>query len=132
MGSIAVARVAACGLNLLAGYSGLVALGQGAFVAIGAYVSAWMLLGIGLPWPLAMLSAVVVSAGAGAVLSLAAARLSGPQVALITLAFAVMLPRLFVELEMFGRPAGSPNVSPHHTTLLEPIAGGGSFLEPPP
>ncbi|HEY9565079.1 MAG TPA: branched-chain amino acid ABC transporter ATP-binding protein/permease [Nocardioides sp.] len=131
MGSIAVALVAACGLNLLAGYSGLVSLGQGAFVAIGAYVSAWMLLGIGLPWPLAMLSAVVVSAGAGAVLSLAAARLSGPQVAMITLAFAVMLHRLFVELEMFGRLAGYPNVSNHETSLLEPIEVGGFVLEPP-
>ncbi|MBC9734315.1 branched-chain amino acid ABC transporter ATP-binding protein/permease [Nocardioides marmotae] len=131
MGAIGVALVAACGLNLLAGYAGLVSLGQGAFVGIGAYVSAWAMLGLGLPWPLAMIGAVVVSAAAGALLSLAAARLSGPQVAMITLAFAVVVHRLFNELGIFGRLAGYPNISNHDTSLLEPATIGGVALEPP-
>ncbi|MCD9197673.1 branched-chain amino acid ABC transporter ATP-binding protein/permease [Aeromicrobium wangtongii] len=131
MGSIGVALVAACGLNLLAGHAGLISLGQGAFVAIGAYVSAWALLETGLPWPLALILAVAASAAVGAVLSLAAARLSGPQVAMITLAFAVMVHRLFVELEIFGRLAGYPNTSNHDTSLLDPIKIGGTALEPP-
>ncbi|MDP9821901.1 branched-chain amino acid ABC transporter ATP-binding protein/permease [Nocardioides massiliensis] len=131
MGAIGVALIAACGLNLLAGYAGLVSLGQGAFVAIGAYLSAWAMLDLGLWWPLAIVAAIAASAGAGAVLSLAAARLSGPQVAMITLAFAIVVHRLFNELGMFGRLAGYPNVSNHDTSLLDPVTIGGVALEPP-
>ena len=130
-GSIGVALVAAFGLNLLAGYAGLVSLGQGAFVGIGAYASAWCMLSLGLPWPLAMLAAVALSAAAGAVLSLAAARLSGPQVAMITLAFAVVVHRLFNDVTAFGRLAGYPNTSNHGTSLLEPATIGDVRLEPP-
>ncbi|QGW25751.1 MULTISPECIES: branched-chain amino acid ABC transporter ATP-binding protein/permease [unclassified Dietzia] len=131
VGMIIVAMVAAFGLNLLAGYAGLISLGQGAFVGIGAYVSAWAMLGLSLPWPLAMICAVAVSVGAGGLLSLAAARLTGPQVAMITLAFAVVVHRLFNELELFGRLAGYPNTSTHETSLLDPAEIGGVVLEPP-
>ncbi len=131
VGSIGVALVAAFGLNLLAGYAGLVSLGQGAFVGIGAYASAWCMLGLGLPWPLAMLLAVAVAAGAGAVLSLAAARLSGPQVAMITLAFAVVIHRLLNDVSAFGRLAGYPNTSSHGSALLDPVTIGDVALEPP-
>jgi branched-chain amino acid transport system permease protein len=130
-GTIGVALVAAFGLNLLAGYAGLVSLGQGAFVGIGAYASAWCMLSLGLPWPLAMLAAVVLAAAAGAVLSLAAARLSGPQVAMITLAFAVVIHRLFNDVSALGRLAGYPNTSSHGTSLLDPVAIGDVKLEPP-
>lgn len=131
IGAIIVAMVAAFGLNLLAGYAGLISLGQGAFVGIGAYVSAWAMLGLSLPWPLAMVCAIAVSVGAGGLLSLAAARLSGPQVAMITLAFAVVVHRLFNEVAMFGRLAGYPNTSNHGSSLLEPTEVGGVVLEPP-
>jgi branched-chain amino acid transport system permease protein len=83
---------AAAGLTVLTGLSGQISLGQGAFMAIGAYTTA-LLIG---HWPLvlALLAAVVVSAVAGLLVGAAAARLRGPYLAGATLALAVGLPEL--------------------------------------
>src|SRR5690606_24927795 len=40
----------ATGLNILTGYTGLVSLGQGAFMAVGAYTVAWLDNNVGMPF----------------------------------------------------------------------------------
>ncbi|NUP49632.1 MAG: branched-chain amino acid ABC transporter permease, partial [Catenulispora sp.] len=91
---IAALSCAAAGLTLLTGRSGQISLGQGAFMAIGAYTAALLL--DHLSWPLAAVigAAALAAAGVGLIVGIAAARLRGPYLAGATLAFAVGLPQL--------------------------------------
>ncbi len=91
---VAAYVTAVAGLTYLIGLSGQVSLGNGAFMAIGAYVAA--LLALHLHWPLELLFAAstVAAAVAGAIVGVAAARLRGPYLAGATLMLAVALPSL--------------------------------------
>jgi branched-chain amino acid transport system permease protein len=123
--------VAALGLNLLTGYARLVSLGQGAFYAIGAYASAWLILDGGWPWPVAMLVAILLASLLGALVAIGAMRLRGPQFAMITLVLAVLVERVLAEWEVFGRLSGYPNPVEHGSGLLDPVSIGDLPLEPP-
>ena len=86
--------VAVLGLNLLVGYSGQISLGHGAFFALGAYVSAILIVKAGVPYLLTVPAAAAVSLVAGLLLGLPALRLRGLYLALVTLAVAVATPQL--------------------------------------
>jgi len=85
----AVMTIAAMGLNLTLGYAGQVSLAQGAFVGIGAYVSAIMTTH-GWPLPAAILVAVVLSFAVGWVLGYPALRVQHHYLAFVTLAFSTL------------------------------------------
>jgi branched-chain amino acid transport system permease protein len=91
---IAVYVVAIAGLTVLIGLSGQISLGNGAFMAVGAYATA--LLQMHLHWPLWALLPVsgVIAAVTGAAVGVAAARLRGPYLAGATLMLAVAIPSL--------------------------------------
>jgi len=78
--------LAALGLNLAVGYAGQPVLGQGAFVAVGAYGT--LLLAAHLPLGLAVLAAVVGAGVLGWVVDFGASRLRGAFLALGTWALA--------------------------------------------
>lgn len=92
--SIAYTAIAAAGLTVLTGSSGQISLGQGAFMAVGAYSTALLLNDQQWPLTLTLVAAVVVAAVVGAAVGAAGARLRGPYLAGATLAFAVGLPAL--------------------------------------
>jgi len=83
------------GLTLLAGASGQISLGQGAFMAVGAYTFA-KLNASPADWSVfpSLIGAVVASILIGIPVGVAASRLRGPYLAGATLAFAVGLPAL--------------------------------------
>lgn len=83
---IGIAAIGAIGLNILVGFTGQISLGQGGFLAVGAYTSGLLVANLGLPVPLAMLAAIVVTAAVGAVFGLPALRLKGLYLAIATLA----------------------------------------------
>ena len=91
---VAAYMTAVAGLTYLIGLSGQISLGNGAFMAIGAYASALLLLH--LHWPLEAVFAASALAGAvaGGIIGVAAARLRGPYLAGATLMLAVALPSL--------------------------------------
>jgi branched-chain amino acid transport system permease protein len=93
--TIAYTAIAAAGLTVLVGGSGQISLGQGAFMAVGAYTTA-VLLEHRPEWHLAVavLFATLAAAVTGGLVGVAAARLRGPYLAGATLAFAVGLPAL--------------------------------------
>lgn len=82
--------VASLGLMTLTGFTGQVSLGHAAFVAIGAYAHAWFM-SKGLPLPVSMVLAAVLSASAGLLVGIPAIRVSGLYLAMVTLAFAMIV-----------------------------------------
>src|SRR5216683_8423604 len=62
---IAVDVTAVSGLTVLIGLSGQISIGHGAFMAIGAYATALLLLHFGWPIELVFLASAVLSAAAG-------------------------------------------------------------------
>ena len=85
-----ILAIASLGLMLLTGYSGQVSLGHAAFMAVGAYAQAWAL-NHGVPLVLSLPLAALLAAGVGALLGLPAIRVSGLYLAMVTLAFSVVV-----------------------------------------
>ena len=47
---VLVAVVGALGLNILVGYTGLISIGHGAFMSVGAYTAANLIVRLGMPF----------------------------------------------------------------------------------
>ena len=107
LAQVAATVIAVAGLTVLIGISGQISIGHGAFMFIGGYATA--LLVMHLNWPLA---AVIVASGlvagiAGAIMGVAAARLRGPYLAGATLMLAVALPAVAYQWQsVFGGDQG--------------------------
>jgi ABC-type branched-subunit amino acid transport system ATPase component/branched-subunit amino acid ABC-type transport system permease component len=90
-------------LGLLVRTASQVSLSHLGFTAIGAATFAHFATSFGLPWPIAVLGAGLVTALVGVVVALCAIRLSGVFFALATLAFGYLLQQLFYSSRwMFG------------------------------
>lgn len=90
------------GLNLEYGFTGLVNFGHVVFFAVGAYATAMLAaenpfagVGLGIPWPAAVLVGVVLAALLGVVLGLTSLRLRDDFLAIVTLATAEIFHDLF-------------------------------------
>jgi branched-chain amino acid transport system permease protein len=106
----AVYAVVAGALGLLIGRVGLVSLGQVAILALGAWVSAKLLFATGLPFPLVLLVAGVVTSILGTLLGLPALRLSGLFLALVTLMLAGAVTVVLTKTQF---PNGGPGFLAH-------------------
>ncbi|GIK62337.1 MAG: branched-chain amino acid ABC transporter permease [Chloroflexota bacterium] len=84
--SIIIAAIGAIGLNILVGYTGQISLGQGAFLAVGAYSSALLTTYYDVPWPIAVILASFITAGIGMMFGIPSLRLKGLYLAVATLA----------------------------------------------
>ena len=110
------------GLTVLAGSSGQISLGHGAFMAVGAYTVAklgnagWALLP-------ELVAAVVVTLVVGIPVGMAASRLRGPYLAGATLAFAVGLPALADKFPSFLGGENGLSINPP----VPPSSLGASF-----
>ena len=82
------------GLNLLTGYSGQISLGHAAFVAVGAYIAAILMKDSGLPVFAAIMAAALLTGVVGFLIGIPALRLSGPYLAIATLALIIVLPQV--------------------------------------
>jgi len=103
---ILIYSVVGLGLMLLSGFTGLFSLGHAAFLGVGAYAEA-VLVGAGLPFPLAMAAAGGVSAAVGVVVGLPALRVKGIYLAIATIAFGFIVVEVFARWEsMTGGNAG--------------------------
>ncbi len=87
---VALTTVVGVGLNVLLGLAGQVSLGHVGFYAIGAYATAILTakgLSFWIAWPLAGVLAGLI----GALLALPALRVTGPYLAMVTIAFAFIV-----------------------------------------
>ena len=83
--------VFALGLNVLVGYAGLVSLGHAGLFGVGAYTAGVLVMKLAAPLWITLPAAVLVTAGFGALLALPALRVSGPYLAMVTLAFGTII-----------------------------------------
>ena len=104
--TVGIYVIAIASLILLTGYSGQISLGHGALMAIGAYAAVLARLNYNAPVWLCFAIAVLAAAAGGALLGLAAARLSGPYLAGTTLALAIGLPSIANEFSFLGGEQG--------------------------
>ena len=84
--NVMIAAIGAIGLNILVGYTGQISLGQGAFLAVGAYSSALLVVYLGVPWWLSIIAAAFITAVVGAIFGIPSLRLKGLYLAVATLA----------------------------------------------
>jgi branched-chain amino acid transport system permease protein len=83
---IAIATVGAFGLNILVGYTGQISLGQGAFMAVGAYSAGILTARLGVPFWASIPAAAAITAAVGLFFGLPSLRLKGLYLAIATLA----------------------------------------------
>jgi branched-chain amino acid transport system permease protein len=121
--------VALLGLNVLTGFNGQISLGHGAFVGLGAYVTAllslgrpglelymldppsWLPIGDGMRPVFTIPIAALVTGAIGLLFGFPALRLGGVSLALATLAVAVSFPILMKRFDEFTGGGGGINLN---------------------
>ena len=110
--------VAVTGVNILTGYTGLLTLGQSAFVCVGAYTTGILATTYGLP-PLVILPcAIVMTALIGLIFGATSLRVKGFYLALATLAAQFIIPYLIMRF---------PSVTQGARGILLPVAQIGEI-----
>ncbi|MEM7095492.1 MAG: branched-chain amino acid ABC transporter permease [Actinomycetota bacterium] len=99
--------VAILGLNLVVGYSGLLALCQSAFIALGAFVSASLIVDHGWDYWMTIPMALLATFFMGVVLGIPALKIKGLYLAMTTVAFAAAFPSI-TKLELHFPPSWLP------------------------
>jgi branched-chain amino acid transport system permease protein len=103
----------AAGMNVLVGYAGQKSLGQAGLFAAGAYAVALLTTRTELnPW-LALIAAAGISAVCGVLIALPSLRVKGPYLAMVTLAFGIVVEKLVGEwTAVFGGAQGIYGIKP--------------------
>ena len=86
------------GLDIVVGYTGQVSLGHAGLFGIGSYVTGVLVFKLGAPFWIAIPGAVAGAAIFGAILALPALRVTGPYLAMVTLAFGTIIQILINEM----------------------------------
>ena len=103
----------AAGMNVLVGYAGQKSLGQAGLFAAGAYAAALLTTRTEMsPW-LALVLAAVISGLCGVLIALPSLRVKGPYLAMVTLAFGIVVEKLVGEwTDVFGGAQGIYGIKP--------------------
>ena len=118
---VGIFALLALSLNVLSGYAGMISLGHAGFFLIGSYTSAILATRFAMPFPVSLIAAVAVTAASGLLLAIPAMKLSGHFLAVITIAFGLILHLLSVNLEFITR--GVSGIS----NIARPGLGGWSL-----
>ena len=86
------------GLDIVVGYTGQVSLGHAGLFGIGSYTTGVLVFKLGWPFLLAAPASLAVTALFGAILALPALRVTGPYLAMVTLAFGTIIGILINEM----------------------------------
>jgi branched-chain amino acid transport system ATP-binding protein len=122
MAMVALTAIVGVGLNILVGLTGQISLGHVGFYAIGAYTVAILSLK-GVSFWIALPAAGLIAGAIGLLLSLPALRVTGPYLAMVTIAFAFIVQHLSIEWR--GLTGGSNGLM----GFAPPSIGGVSFTE---
>lgn len=96
---IGIYAILLLGLDIVVGYVGEVSLGHAALFGVGSYTAGVLNFQLGVPFLLAVPASIVVTALFGAILALPALRVTGPYLAMVTLAFGTIVQILINEMD---------------------------------
>ncbi len=96
--TIMIYAIVLFGLDIVVGYTGQVSLGHAGLFGIGSYTAGVMVMKLAAPLWLTLPAAVLITAGFGALLALPALRVTGPYLAMVTLAFGTIIQILINEM----------------------------------
>lgn len=113
---IAANSIAVLGTFMLTGMNGLFSLGQAAFMGLGAYISAIMVVNVGLPFAVAILISMLICSALAYLVGLASLRIRQDFFALVTFGFGQAVIAFFQEyVSVTGGALGFSNI-PNLTT----------------
>jgi len=96
--TIMIYAIVLFGLDIVVGYTGQVSLGHAGLFGIGAYAAGVLVMKLAAPLWVTLPAAILVTAGFGALLALPALRVTGPYLAMVTLAFGTIIQILINEM----------------------------------
>ena len=98
VGTIMIYAILIYGLDIVVGYTGQVSLGHAGLFGVGSYSAGVLFFKLGAPLWVIIPASVLVTAGFGALLALPALRVTGPYLAMVTLAFGTIIQILINEM----------------------------------
>ncbi|SAK66204.1 ABC transporter-like protein [Caballeronia hypogeia] len=112
------------GLDIVVGYTGQVSLGHAGLFGVGAYTAGVLFIKLGMPFYMTAPLAILVTAAFGAILALPALRVSGPYLAMVTLAFGTIIQILINEMDFLtngpmGLKVPKPMIAGHRLDEVE-------------
>ncbi len=119
--------LAAMGLNIVTGWTGLVSIGHAAFMSLGAYISALSAAKLSLPLFISIPLGGVVATLFGILLGFPSLRLKGFYLAIVTMGFVVSIEQLFGWMKITGGHIGlkvfpvMSDITAYYTTLTTTI-----------
>jgi ABC-type branched-subunit amino acid transport system ATPase component/ABC-type branched-subunit amino acid transport system permease subunit len=122
--SVGLLTIVTAGLNVLVGFTGQTSLGHAGLYAFGAYTAALCATRAGLGEWAAIAAAIVVTSIVGAAVAAAALRVSGPYLAMVTIAFGLIVEGVLIEWgSVTGGPGGifnipKPTLRTHYWTVM--------------
>jgi branched-chain amino acid transport system permease protein len=120
--------ILATGLNLIAGYAGLVSIAHAAFFGIGAYTAALMALNLHSPMVVNLVCAIALAGMIGAVVGAPSLRIRDDYFVIATFAFQVIVFNVLNNWVSFtGGPMGLPGI-PQPTIFGWTISSPAAFL----
>ena len=96
--TIMIYAIVLFGLDIVVGYTGQVSLGHAGLFGVGSYTAGVLVMKLGAPIWLALPAALGVTAVFGALLALPALKVTGPYLAMVTLAFGTIIQILINEM----------------------------------
>jgi branched-chain amino acid transport system permease protein len=122
IGTIMIYAILLFGLDIVVGYTGQVSLGHSGLFGVGSYTAGVLFLKLGAPLWAIIPASIVVTAGFGALLALPALRVTGPYLAMVTLAFGTIIQILINEMDFLTE-------GPLGIKVPKPSVGGWQFDE---
>jgi len=122
--SIGLLTIVTAGLNVLVGFTGQTSLGHAGLYAFGAYTAALCVTRAGTSEWAAIVAAITVTSIVGAAVAAAALRVSGPYLAMVTIAFGLIVEGVLIEWgSVTGGPGGifnipKPALRTHYWTVM--------------
>jgi branched-chain amino acid transport system permease protein len=115
IGGTLIFAIAALGLNILLGYSGLISLGTAGFMGLAAYLSAYLTADMGLPFELSLIISILIPTLIGVLVGLISLKIEGMYLAIATLAVSEILRKSFEEFQVItngfsGKSASFPRL----------------------
>lgn len=107
-----IIAISAIGLNIILGYSGQISLGHAAFMGIGGYTSAILVMHFHFPFLVALLIAVLIAGFVGLLVGFPSLRLSGFYIAIVTMALDEVIVAVFKNWKLAGGDFGIKNIPP--------------------